>query len=94
MDVPRKTVEKELFLMNQTPQVYYATGNEELFVLIHGQQSSKREWFDITGYTKGGSSRRALWTMGSPRERLRSTGNLPVYYTVLIIGFNKKTPSP
>ena len=50
--------------MMKTPQIFYSTGSDELFVLIHGQQSSKREWLDPVGYTKGGQLTNGLMDRG------------------------------
>lgn len=42
--------------MNPLPYLRYdSTKGRDLYILLHGQQSSKREWLEKDGYTHGGN---------------------------------------
>lgn len=51
--------------MSHPPYLRYSsTQGHDLFVLLHGQQSSKRDWLEKDGYTHGGNLTEGLMNLG------------------------------
>lgn len=53
--------------MQTVPYLRYdVPGSRDLFVLLHGQQSSKKDWLEKDGYTHGGNITEGLMNLGLP----------------------------